>query len=126
MLEDLDSDQVIELRHRALEAPKVAAEQALSRQGWSSLGQLLECLLRHVESEEVQPGIQERNVIAPITAANVEADSVGGKGVCLDDLDNCIYERQRRLACVPLIAILRVPPGSDQPAVDDTLSAIFL
>jgi hypothetical protein len=71
MLEDLNRDQVIKAGRGTLECVEVTAQQTLTRQGRSSLKQSPDRLGRYVESEKIEPCVNEREVVATVAAANV-------------------------------------------------------
>ena len=93
MLEHLDCDQVIKAGDRILERAEVIAQQTPRRQRRFSLQQSADRLGRYVESEKIESCVDERDVVAAVAAADVQADTMGGDRICLERLDDRVDER---------------------------------
>jgi len=114
MLEDLDRDEIVEGR-RDLEGAKLRAGEPRRQRGAAG-NELSERLARDVEPVQVEPGVDQRQVVAPIASADVEADVGQRGGVGPQRGEDPIDERQRRLRVVAARAVLGVPAGRDELA----------
>src|SRR5262249_7781108 len=72
MLEDLDGDHVIEARRGRLECAEVRADKTLRRQCRPPLDQNPQRFSRHIESHQVEAGVEEWQVIAAVPTPDVE------------------------------------------------------
>src|SRR5262249_61328051 len=106
-LKRLDGDPVRPGRRR-LELPEVAHVQSRT-QGRPAGRELPERLGGDVEPPKIQPGVDERKVVAPFAAADVEAEAVASAGVAPDNVDDRDDERQRWLVGGPAATVLVGP-----------------
>jgi hypothetical protein len=103
VLEDLDADDD-GVGGARRERAQLAVDQARAALG-RPLGEPGQ--RRDVEAEEVQPGLDERQVIAAVAAADVEA--LGAEQVVLaDGGEDVSDERQRRLLAIAAGGVLNV------------------
>jgi hypothetical protein len=106
VLEDLDADHervALACRERA----QVALDQTIPA-ARGALGQLRDRRRRDIEADDVEPGVDERQVVATVAAADVETTATdqtvrAGGGQDLGD------ERQRRFVTVAAGRVLGVP-----------------
>jgi hypothetical protein len=112
VLEDLNRDEIIEWRFD-LELAKVRAREP-RRHGRAASDELVECLLRHVEPVEVEPGADQRKKVPTVTAADVEPYALQRLGVGSQRGDDLIDERQRARRDVAARPVLGVPARREQ------------
>ena len=112
VLKDLNGDEVVE--HRVdLEIEKVPAREAGPQLG-SASGELVDRFPGDVEPLEVQPGVDEGQIVAAVAAADLEAGAAERARVCPQRGDDLASKRQGRLGSVPPVAILGVPACRDK------------
>src|SRR5262245_53505142 len=112
MLEDLNRNQEVE-RRRGLERQKICAcEQG--REGPPARDELVERFLRDVESVKREPSVDQRQVVAAVTAANVEPNTSHDGGVGAQGREDLVDERKRMLLDVAARPVLGVPARRDE------------
>ena len=106
VLEDLDSDHEW-IRRPSRQRRQVAVDKTAASLG-CALGKLLERALGDIEADEIEPGVDEREVVAAVAAADVDAlarDQV----VSARRRDDVRDERQRRLVAIAAGRIFDIP-----------------
>jgi len=106
VLEDLDTDND-RVGCGLWERPQVAVDQALAAVR-ATLGQLRDRPCRDVEADQVEITVDERQVVAAVAAADVEAGGAE-QSICTAGGENVGDERQRRLVAVAAGRVLGVP-----------------
>jgi predicted phosphodiesterase len=110
VLEDLDADDE-GVGSARWERAQLAVDQAFAALG-RPLGEPGQRRRRDVEADEVEAGLDERQVVSAVAAADVEA--LGAEQVVLaDGGEDVSDERQRRLVAVPAGGVLDVPSLGD-------------